>query len=47
MRRFYVRFRGTRNGEWIVADSLTSAKWLYARQHGMKSLVYIIASKHA
>lgn len=45
--RYWVYFRGTRNGEWIEAATMPSAKWLFALKHGLTSLAYIAASKHA
>lgn len=38
---YYVYFRGTRNGEYITAENLLSAKWLFARKHNLTSIAYI------
>ena len=42
---FWVYFRGTRNGEYIEAYNLITAKWLLAKKHGLTSIAYI-AGKH-
>lgn len=44
--RFWVFFRGTRNGEWIEAENMYSAKWIFAIKNGLNSLTYIQGSKH-
>lgn len=40
---FFVRFRGTRNGEWVQAENMLSAKWVFARKYGLQSIAYIQA----
>lgn len=42
---FYVRFVGTRNGEWIEAANIETAKYLFARKHGIEVTSYIVASR--
>ena len=42
---FYVRFRSCRQGEWIKAETLLSAKWIFAKKHGLTSLAYIVGSR--
>lgn len=44
--RYWVKFIGTRNGEWIEAENMLSAKWIFALKNDLKSLSYITASKH-
>lgn len=43
--RFWVQFRGTRNGEHIEADSLPAAKQIFAEKHGLSSVSQIEAKK--
>ncbi len=43
--RFWIEFRGTRNGEYIDADTLHSAKWIFALKNGLHSLSYIKGRK--
>ena len=45
MLTFWVYFRGTKNGEFIEADTLYSAKWIFALRKGLTSLAYIAGSK--
>ncbi len=40
--RFYIYFLGTRNGEWIEAENMKAAKWIFALKNGLKSLAYIV-----
>ena len=42
---WWIYFRGTRNGQWIVAETLHSAKWIFALKHNLRSLAYIAGSK--
>ena len=42
---FWIYFRGTRNGEYIEAENLNSAKWLFAKKNGVNSLSYIAGSR--
>lgn len=42
---YWIYFRGTRNGRWISADTLKSAKWIFALEHNLTSLAYIAGSK--
>lgn len=42
---YYVYFVGTRNGEWVEAENMHSAKWIFALKNGSKSLSYIRGSK--
>jgi len=44
-RMYYVYFVGTRNGEWVEAENMHSAKWIFALKNGSKSLSYIRGSK--
>ena len=44
-KRFYVYFRGTRNGEWIEAENLNSAKWILALKNGLHSISYIAGTR--
>lgn len=43
--RYWVYFRGTRNGEHIEAATTHSAKWIFAKKNGLASIVYIAARK--
>ena len=43
--KFWVYFVGTRNGEWIEAANMKSAKWIFAKKNNLKSLAYIVASR--
>jgi hypothetical protein len=43
--KFYVYFLGTRNGEWIEAENMKSAKWIFALKNGLKTLAYVAAKK--
>jgi hypothetical protein len=43
--RFWVYFVGTRNGRWIEAENMKSAKWILAIAEGLKSIGYIRSSK--
>ncbi len=43
--RFWCYFRGTRNGRWISAASVKSAKWIFALKHNLNSVGYIAGSK--
>jgi hypothetical protein len=45
--RFWIYFRGTRNGEHIEAASMLAAKWIFAYKHGLASISYIAGSKRA
>ena len=45
--RFWIYFRGTNNGEHIEAATMQSAKWIFARKHGLSSLSYIAGKKRA
>ncbi len=40
-RRYLVGFRGTRNEEWIEAESSHKAKQAFAAKNGLTSLTYI------
>ena len=42
---FWIYFRGTRNGEYIEAENMLSAKWIFAKKHNLTSLSYIVG-KH-
>ena len=42
---YWIYFRGTRNGEYIEAENLLSAKWRLAIKHGLKSISYIAGKK--
>lgn len=42
---WYVRFRGTGNGEWISAASMKTAKEVFAIKHGVPVTAYIAASR--
>ena len=42
---FYVYFRGTRNGEYIEAETMQAAKWILAYKHGLKSISYIAGKR--
>ena len=42
---FWVYFRGTRNGEYIEAETMVSAKWIFATGHGLLSISYIAAKR--
>ena len=46
MKRFWVYFRGTTNGEHIEAASMKRAKEMFASHNGLVSLAYI-AARHA
>jgi hypothetical protein len=41
VKMYWVYFRGTNNGEYITADSLKSAKWIFAIKHNVNSIAYI------
>jgi hypothetical protein len=43
--KFWVYFVGTRNGEWVEAANMRSAKWIFAFKHGLNDLTYIVASR--
>jgi hypothetical protein len=38
---YWVFFRGTTNGEYIEANTLHDAKWIFAIKNGLKSISYI------
>jgi hypothetical protein len=38
---FWIYFRGTNNGEYITADNMLSAKWIFAKKNNLTSLTYI------
>jgi hypothetical protein len=38
---YYVYFRGTNNGDWIDAETLYSAKWIFALRNGLHSIAQI------
>jgi len=42
---YWVYSRGTRNGEYIEAENIISAKWILAYKHGLKSIAYITGKK--
>ena len=45
--KFWVYFVGTRNGAWIEAANMSSAKQLFAMRQGIAFSSYIKASKKA
>lgn len=42
---YWIYFRGTRNGEYIEAESMQAAKWIFAYKHGLKSTGYIAGKR--
>ena len=42
---YYIYFLGTRNGEFIEAENMKSAKWIFALKNGLHSLAYISGHK--
>ena len=42
---FYIYFRGTRNGEYIQANNMHSAKWIFALKYGLTRLTYIAGKR--
>ena len=42
---FWVYFRGTRNGDYIEAENMNSAKWILALRHGLSSISYIAGKR--
>lgn len=42
---YYIYFLGTRNGEWVKANSMKDAKWIFALKHSLNSLAYIAGSR--
>lgn len=38
---YYIYFRGTRNGEYIKAENMLSAKWIFALKNELKTIGYI------
>ncbi len=45
MTRYWIYFRGTRNGQYIEAATLKAAKDAFAAQHGLSSLAYVAARR--
>lgn len=43
--RYWIYFRGTRNGEHVDAANMNSAKWIFAQRHGLTSLAYVGGSR--
>ena len=43
--KYWVYFSGTRNGEYIDAENMLSAKWIFALKNNPHSLAYIQAHK--
>jgi len=41
MKRYFVYFVGTNNGETIEADNMKSAKWIFALKNNLSSIGYI------
>lgn len=39
--KFWIYFRGTRNGEHIEAENMLSAKWIFAKKNNLTSIDYI------
>ncbi len=42
---YYIYFIGTRNGEYIEADTMKAAKWIFAKKHRLSSLAYIAGKR--
>jgi len=42
---FYIYFIGTNNGKWIKAEKMKDAKWIFAIENGLNSIVYISGKK--
>lgn len=42
---YWVSYRGTSNGAYIRASSANAAKWIYAEGEGLRSIVYLRATK--
>jgi hypothetical protein len=42
---FWIHFRGTNNGEYIEAENMLSAKWIFALKYGLNSIHYIQGRK--
>jgi hypothetical protein len=40
---YWITFIGTQNGEYIVAENMKSAKWIFALKHGLNSISYVSA----
>ena len=45
MKRFWVYFRGTRNGQYIEAESMKAAKLIFAMNNHLTSITYIAGRK--
>ena len=43
--KYWVYFSGTRNGEYIDAENMLSAKWIFALKNNLHTLAYIQAHK--
>lgn len=43
---FWVHYIGTSNGSYIRAANHRTAKWLFAEAEGLKSIVYLSATKY-
>ena len=42
---YWIYFVGTNNGEFIDAENMNSAKWIFAIKNGLHSLSYIRGTK--
>ena len=46
MKKFYVFFTGTSNGEWVHSKTMKEAKNLFMKHHELNSLAYVSASRN-
>jgi len=42
---FWIYFTGTRNGEYVEAENMLSAKWIFAYKNNLTSISYISGKK--
>ena len=43
--QWFIRFVGTNNGRWVCADTLNSAKWIFAIAEGIAGIGRIQGSR--
>jgi len=44
---WFVYFTGTRNGRWVEAENMKSAKWIFALENGINSIIGVSATRKA
>jgi len=43
--KYWVCWQGTRNGEYIEAENMKSAKWIFALKNGINSIGRVTGRK--